>query len=272
MLLEFPSPKFPYGRGIIVEAQVKHKDKDFASVFREYEAHGYSTYVAYLSDIQGSELQFKNHRLHKLWPNGVPPDDHWWDPPDYIEGVADSVDLQDVTRVWVPPEYIEFRLPELISPRWFDGVDWEFVDTLEFHSYGEKQAWWDLWVHPSNTVRLELWEENTDTGDKRFQTVAVISHDIKPLYRFFIEIGEEREDDLYHSAPYWETVNEVELTAAQGIDGWLSLSKPPHSDPMWILGRSDPRGNSSTIGIEYRNGDEERMRSLGSMIEDAITD
>lgn len=272
VLVKFPGKRFPYGRGIIVEAQVKHEDKDFSSVFSEYGIEGYSVYVAYLGDIHGNELKVASNRFHTLWPAAVPSTSRWSgleDPYEELFSGSESPELE--VEVPIPGPYYRFRKTEEITPRFIDDTEWNHVDAVAFQTKGEEHAWWDVWHHPNEVVRLELWQESGDESDYgRFHTIAVLERDIERLRSLLETIEETDGDDIFETANYWRTIATTTLSGGRGVSGWLSLAKPASGPVMWILGRKDSRGNSSTMGIEYRWNDEERMKPLVDKIREAL--
>lgn len=74
-LVEFTEPALPFGRGIIVEVQHRHKDKDIEAVQRDYLALGYSVYWADESDFGADRAHFGRTVLEgdlvPVWPTVV---------------------------------------------------------------------------------------------------------------------------------------------------------------------------------------------------------
>ncbi|MDR5657677.1 hypothetical protein RH831_10865 [Halodesulfurarchaeum sp. HSR-GB] len=272
VLVEFDEPRFPYGNGIIIEAQVKHKDKNFSSVFKEYGNEGYSVYVAYLGDVHGSELKIASNRFHTVWPAAVPSKSRWsgLEEP-FEEWFSDSDPTSLEIEVPLPGQYYRFRKTEEVTPRFIEGTEWNHVEAVPFQTKGEEHAWWDVWHHPNNVVRLELWQESEEAnGDGRFHTIAVLKEDIERLQSLLEQVDQTDGDDIFDTADYWRTVGTTSLSGGRGVSGWLSLAKPATGPVMWILGRKDAYGNTSTMGIKYRWGDEERMVPLVETLREVL--
>lgn len=65
------------GRGIAIEVQYKHEDKDTPAVSREYLDAGFSVIWADESDFSADFRAVSLEKITPVWPYGVPPSEEW---------------------------------------------------------------------------------------------------------------------------------------------------------------------------------------------------
>jgi len=68
--LDFPEPRPPYGKGIVVEAQYKNKGKDKDAVVKHYLDHSYS--VAWLEEDDFTTHDVDLSKIITVWPHALP--------------------------------------------------------------------------------------------------------------------------------------------------------------------------------------------------------
>jgi hypothetical protein len=168
VFVEFPEPRFPEGRGIGVEVQHKHQDKDVDAVTAEYHEEGYS--ILWLEDADFSGRNVNLSGVIPTWPHAVQHDFsdgyhgiiHW---------LRQSKPANPSIDVVFPQEYVHKHV-EQVRRAWHYGKfdqdghsDW---NDLGFWWLGDPSEPYKKWVRlsetPDNRTMLQLGSTARNTG------------------------------------------------------------------------------------------------------------
>jgi len=75
VLVEFPEPRHPFGKGIAVEVQYRNYSKDLRATEQDYYQLGYSVLWLYEQHYSDSGNDVDIRHVRTVWPNAVPHDD-----------------------------------------------------------------------------------------------------------------------------------------------------------------------------------------------------
>ncbi len=254
----FSTPQFPLGNGIVVEAQYKHKDKDYASVTREFLSHGYSIYWMYLSDIDDDNtVSFTDKRFHKVWPESVPRKKQW-------TGQSKGTELMDQWKPTkypisgnIPNEYFIDQSLTMNHPSDFQETDVSFLGKAWIHSKGRYPAWFEIHDTSTQYYLLTFVERDRKKDTQEHNSVCITKESIDVLREFV--------SDVRYSNPFqtnnvnsWVTVASINFIQTELGDGWLSLGKTS-TGPKIVLGRKANDGSTYTITTDWRKGDVYRI-------------
>ena len=266
----FSAELYPFGKGLIVEIQHKHDEKEIGPITREYLNAGYSVFWAYQSDFEGHDMTFAEHRVKRPWPHAVPlveGVDGYSEP---VQRLLDPEPTEEVcVEVPFPTEYLRAHALEVTPPlrgyydegRSPDG--WERIDAVSLHGKGRERAWVNVLRSPSNHIFLEFWKKDTEDGESEY----LITH-----------IGSEfpeRFEEFMEEARTWFSSEDVDQQVAHRVGGaslsfrgtalcesWLSLVKVPFGPVKFVVARRDTKGNTRTWAVNYRSGDLGRLAAL----------
>ena len=266
----FSTELYPFGKGVIVEIQHKHAEKEIGSITGEYLNAGYSVFWAYQSDFEGHDMAFAEHRVKRPWPHAVPLVGGVDGYPDPVQRLLDPEPAEEVRlEVPFPTEYLRAHALEVIPPlrgHYDEGRSqegWERIDTVSLHGKGRERAWVNVLRSPSNHIFLEFWKKDTEDGESEY----LITH-----------IGSEfpeRFEEFMEEARTWFSSEDVDQQVAHRVGGaslsfrgtalcesWLSLVKVPFGPVKFVVARRDMKGNTRTWAANYRSGDLGRLAAL----------
>lgn len=275
------TPLSPFGHGLIVEIQHKHKDKDIGPITGEYLNAGYSVFWAYQSDFDGDDMIFAEHRTSTVWPDAIPEVDGLTGYPDWVQTFLEPGPPEGVKlTVPIPHQYWQAHALEVVSPSQTREGDelaapgWEAVETVWLHGKGNEIAWINVLLGPSGDIFIEFWTKNRATNETAFLP-ARVEATVVSAFEAFLDSAREtfrneevpsEEDD--HDE--WVPVASVNFAGTESCEGWLSIAKPPAGPLKVIIGRRDRRGNTRTLAMDYRQGDLSRLAQVRSAITDAV--
>jgi hypothetical protein len=267
---EFATPLKPFGKGLVVEAQHKHKEKNIGAVTHEYLEEGYSVYWAYQSDFDGHDMEFTEKRVRRVWPDAVPLTEG-------VEGYAEPVRNLLASEhppveieVPFPPDYWRTHARELGSPVQHDqqATGWWNIDDAWLHGKGGEIAWFTLLRAPDKDYWVEFWRKDRNANESRFLPVCVGPNAAAAVETFRETAREALDDDRsYRSSDDWISIASAEFPGTRATTSWLSLAKAPRGRIKLIVGRKDTRGNTRTLAVDYRNGDVRRLDNLQELLD-----
>lgn len=101
ILVTFPDPEYPLGKGLAVEVQHKNNSKDLLSTDQDYYDEGYS--VLWLSKQHYSDYDVAIDHVQPVWPNALPQlrgyDGLSWPASESVPSLEMEISL--------PPDYLE---------------------------------------------------------------------------------------------------------------------------------------------------------------------
>lgn len=120
--VDLASPEFPLGRGVGIECQYRHKDKDIAGVESDYARNGYGTLWLYEDDFTDKNVDLDAGSLTPAWPLCVPDKDEWTDHHGVIHWLRNSkpTDLGDF-EVRIPHDPGRMNERWSLRDAWVDG-------------------------------------------------------------------------------------------------------------------------------------------------------
>lgn len=255
VVAHLPIEVVPYGKGIIIEAQVKNKSKNIRQVSGEYLNAGYSVYWSYLSDIEGNMISINEDRLWKVWPQGVShpsPETvyHEYHAGRYMGGTA-------AIKATLPPEYIRTHGFDIASPH--DAPHWTKLGSHWLKSDGRHIAWVNL-LHGEQkySFTLELWRKDRQEG----------------VSDWISNIPVETSEDYQSLRDFVEKVTVAvdgnpEATGGHGIEcqlsgrGGVSATLRYENEQIEVV-RAGSKGNTRTAEIPLENDSVDSLSSLVS--------
>jgi hypothetical protein len=261
VLLTFPAPRAPYGKGIAVEAQYRNKGKDIDAVTDHYFNNSYS--VAWLD-----EEDFTNHDVDlsgilTLWPNALPDRQG-------TEGYP------DITRwLWQeksPPVDIEIPIPGEYWTSFGQDGDWITVAERKLKAMGSAR----IGKSPDGTLVFTLgkaqWRDSESMG------VRVYPADVKNLKSFADELdrvafGDER-PSYQECDSEWHELSHKWLTGAPNVTAWLKAALPSpspseKSDVVVSLWKKTPTGTEN-ISMKAHPYAADNLRELARLLDRAF--
>jgi len=251
----FPTPRHPSGRGIAIEAQYKHTDKNKHRVEREYLSHRYSTYWMYLSDVSdGGVFAFQNARFTPVWPHAVPVPREW---------TGQSLGQQELTEA--RPDMV--RVPVQLRYEWErPHVDHAFVRPAAssvqvlgkgwLHSKGRQTAWASVFPAPDQAVVFGLVTRHR--GETDSLGVVVAPDALVTMLQDFVDQLHTNKHMLFTDVSDTTPIAQVSFPKTVYGTGSLAVVVSP-TDRVIRLERVFADGQRETFDISWRNGDDHRF-------------
>lgn len=163
---EFESPRYPQGKGIIVEVQFKHEQKDIEAVSEYYLENGYSVYWVWPEQFDRQDVDLRAGDVRTVWPHAVPEPKDWGDEEDLPEAETYLIDLRAQIRA-MESQASAKRIPATPPPEWHDrealrifrSVDWDEL-------FSPPEDYTDIWCYAK--VPAELPPEWHEREARRF--------------------------------------------------------------------------------------------------------
>jgi hypothetical protein len=266
----FSDELYPFGRGLIVEIQHKHDDKEIGPVSWEYLKAGYSVFWAYQSDFEGHDMTFAEHRVKRPWPHAVPLVEGVEGYPDCVQRLLEPEPAEEVRiEIPFPPEYLRAHALEVIPPLrgYYDEgrspEGWERIDSVSLHGKGRERAWVNVLRSPSNHIFLEFWKRDTKHGNPEY-LLTHIGSEFPRRFETFMEEAQAwfKSEDVNRQADHWIGGASLSFRGTTLCESWLSLVKVPSGPVKFVVARRDTKGNTRTWAVDYRSGDLGRLAAL----------
>ena len=264
VILKFPIDSPKYGKGIIIEAQVKNKSKEIGRVTEEYHQAGYTVFWAYPSDVSETELRFTESRLKPVWPNAVPETE----PSEYYHGYHaarhgnGTLNGTDEISIQLPPEYYKVHGPDIASAR--DDARWSQLTSI-YLQFGGSTSWVNVLHESGQEFVLEWWRKDAGNRTEWLGNVPVQSRDdVRAI------------EELCESVPYIETNGDIPGPKTEA--GWFDVASITveggelvgaslaygysYGEPVLKVTRTDPPGNARSMMIPWTADLEEGMDEL----------
>lgn len=143
---EFKDPRFPQGKGIIIEVQFKNEQKDIEAVSEYYLRNGYSVYWVWPEQFDDRDVDLLGGDVRMVWPDAIPEPNEWNDglaPLNDAESLL--VDLRGRIEATEAQERIK-HIPATLPSEWND---------LQAQSIWRETDWVDLFSPPEDY--LDIW-------------------------------------------------------------------------------------------------------------------
>lgn len=266
----FSEPTPPLGKGVVVEAQFKNKDKDTGMAQRDFFDHGYSVYWMYLSDIQDGEVTFHDHRLRKLWPEGVPKMKSW---SGYTQGEEDLKEMGASGTVTVKPpiEYLQAHVFDIYSPEKLSDDEIATKGKAWLHSKTSKVAFWKLYGTPQGNHILEFRTRDRNSGWNDTLHIGINEEGVQQIKGFVSSLDQKVESgEAFEGSDGLKRIVSTGVTGDFPSTGWLSVYRPPGKQMKFTAGRKDLKGNTRSLTVNWRRGDAGRLYKLCSMLDQCL--
>jgi hypothetical protein len=269
VLVEFPKQRFPEGRGIGVEVQHKHEDKDIHDVTVEYLAEEYSVLWLDQEDFSGFNVDLSG--ILPTWPHAVKHDFsdgyhgviHWLRQPKPANPSLDVV---------FPAEYLAEHSESLRRA-------WEYGR----FDQGGKLGWNDLgfWWLSESYEQYQKWFKLTETLDG--QTMLQLGKQDHGTECVLVPVRTEhsRNRDKVHSLAYkvdsadtsadeWTDIGKAWLeTGLQSTSVIFKLVVTPSGDLALSLGKYKENSDDDefiTVSTEYNRNLKENLHELANFL------
>lgn len=233
VLLTFPEPRAPYGKGIAVEAQYKNKGKDVEGVTEHYFENSYS--VAWVE-----EEDFTNHDVDlsgtlTLWPHALPD--------------RTGMDGYPATTRWLwqeknAPVVREIPIPGEYWASFDESDDWTVIAErdLKGRTYSELPADIQLVKSPTGVITMRISKATSDGGGEGV-TLQVFRSDVSKLKEFADGLeenafGDGRPDPAECESKWHDLTTTWLTTGNEDIIAPLTATLPnPTSDVVLQFGK-----------------------------------
>lgn len=257
VLLTFPEPRAPYGKGIAVEAQYRNKGKDIEGTTEHYFENSFS--VVWLEEEDFSNHDVDLSGILSLWPQALPKRRGKEGYSKVIQWLWQKKRPSVEVKIPIPGEYWSS----------FDKTgEWVDIAKLAVKPRGNIR----IAKSPTGSITLEL-GKSTLSGGENVQIQAFPS-DKDKLKKFADELdrvvfGDERPPPE-ECEPKWHELTHSWLTGSENVTAWLSASLPsPKSDPVIQLGKKRG-GESETVTMEVKPYASDHIRQIADLVEKAF--
>lgn len=259
VLLTFPEPQKPHGKGIAVEAQYRNKGKDIDAVTEHYFDHSYS--VAWLDEDDFTTHDVDLSGILTLWPNALPEPHARKGYPEPVQWLWEEKQSPVVMEIPIPGEY------------WasFDrSGEWTTIAEREVKIRGSIR----IVKSPTGDITFGA-SKATRSGGESLQFQAH-PDDVGKLRAFADEIesvafGDERPAPEECDSE-WHDLTTTWLTGSENVTVWLTATLPnPNSDVVLQLGKKNKlMGSSDWVSMKMRPYAVESFRDIADLLEKAF--
>jgi len=261
-----PWPLKPFGRGLAVEVQHKHKEKDIGRVSHEYLDAGYSVFWAYQSDFDEDEktMRIVPKRARTVWPDALPDREGIEGYPDVIQKLwSGELATEGFPPIRIPEEYWRVHAIEVASPR--HGryqTDWDLLWDTPLLYTSECKPKVTLNRAPNGDLYLELWTDPHGSGSASHLPVRVGPGDVETLRQFIDQARDVAADAPECSVGDPRVLIGGRLAGTSHTWPWIALVDDSDGSLVLQLGRADHKGNERTLEKEFHEGDLDQLDDL----------
>lgn len=269
ILVEFQEPRFPEGRGIGVEVQYMHEDKDVDAVTRVYLAGEFSVLWLDEDDFSGFNVDLSG--VLTVWPYGIQHDFsdgyhgiiHWLRQPKPTD-----VELE----VPLPREFIG-GLNDVLRQSWeygkFDhSADFDWND-LGFWwlsaSYDPYQKWVKLTETPDGRTMLQLGKQDQGTEQVTAPVQTDHSRNRGKVHSLAYEV-----ESAEPSSNQWQDLEKAWLeTGLKSTSILFKLVATPSGDLALSLGKykqNSDDGEFITVSTEHQLNLKDGLHELANLL------
>lgn len=262
LVVEFPEPREPLGRGIAVEVQHRNKSKDREATTEHYHAHGYSTLWLYDYHYRGRNVRVEH--VEPVWPNAISHVDYREAYPDVIRHdgwpeVTLHVPLPDDATTIGREGRRDLRWHWLLgcidatrddaAPPTPDG-DWTEVTTNRLGIDGGRGE-----ITLLGTPDGELVMQFTKVGDRYADMDLGVrlapSDDVRRLVKFALDIDEMWDTAARHEGiGVWDEHCSMRLGEGDHRTKWIEFCADPKGKPALKLCKKNPQEPDIPIRID----------------------
>jgi hypothetical protein len=253
VLLTFPEPRAPYGKGIAVEAQYRNKGKDIEGTTEHYFENSYS--VVWLEEDDFSNHDVDLSGILCLWPNALPD----------RQGLEEYSDvIQWLWRDKNQPVEIEIPLPGDFWSSFDKSGEWVTIAKSSVGKRGNIQ----VSKSPTGTLFLEL--EKVGRYNSEYSYTRIHPSDVDKLREFADELehtgfGEKRPTGEEYAD--WYEVSNIRLSPSGGGKSWIAASLPGRSSyPILQLGKQNGR-EKEVVTVEVQPFAPENIRNVADLVD-----
>lgn len=261
VLLEFASPREPYGNGIAVEVQYRNVGKDIEEVTAHYLERGYSVIWLEEEDFDKHDVDLSG--ILTLWPYAVP-------------ARVGTEGYDDVIRWLLQPKSpsVELEIP-IPAEYWMEfnrSDDWVTVAQRYLRQRG--RAWATISRSPTGHLTLQLGKKDWGwNADSHRVTIQLARSDCKELRAFADELEQTGfESDVPSKTERkdpWHDLTTAWLAGSPNVTAWLSASLSPEDNVVLTLGKKHPV-TTDTVTVQVDRTAVKALQELADLLERAF--
>lgn len=272
ILVKFPDPQHPLGKGIAVEVQHKNNSKNLLATDQDYYDEGYS--VLWLSKQHYSDYDVAIEHVQPVWPNALPQlrgyDGLSWPasestpplemevslPPDYLEQHRSSLrkafergQRQRSNRSWTTHQQVWLSKPHHPTKRSLQFAEAPAGGFYLKLSKGKKGEQPDF-------VHIPLNEEDVDSLESAHTVITAALEE------------DQTEGEWQDLAIRWPKAYDATVTA------WLKVVSTPDNSYLLELGKKDKSGQPDNVKTAFNPSKrfENRLRKFFEDIEPYLSE
>jgi hypothetical protein len=254
VLLTFPEPRSPYGKGIAVEVQYRNKGKDIEAVTEHYFQHSYSVAWLEKEDFMAHDVDLSG--ILTLWPNALP---------DRRGMVGYSDVIQSLWKESNPPVEREIPIPGEYWASSNQSDDWILISEERLKHRAELQ----LLKYSTDSIIFGL-GKGTRSGMEEVK-VEASKQDVAKIRRFADELDDVAFGDNRPPAeecdPEWHDLAQVWLTGSSTVKTWMKATLPnPDSSVVLQLWKKN-NDNTKHVGIQINYSAVDRLHDIADTLE-----
>lgn len=269
ILVEFPVPRFPKGKGIGIEVQHRHEDKEVEAVSEEYLSEGYSVLWLDEDDFSGFNVDLTGIRT--VWPHSIKHDFsdgyhgiiHWLRqskpshapievvfPTDYFAEISSTL-----RRAW---EYGKFEYGG--ASDWTDLGFWWLSA-----SYDSFQKWFKLTETPDGRTMIQLGKQVHDTETVLAPVQADHARNRGKVHSLAYEV-----DSAVPVSGGWQDIEKAWLESGlKNTSVLLKLVATPSGNLALSLGKFKQNSDTkkfTTVSTEQERNLKEGLHELANLL------
>ncbi len=254
VLLTFPEPRKPYGKGIAVEAQYRNKGKNIEAVTDHYFEHSYS--VAWLEEDDFTTHDVDLSGVLSLWPYALP---------DRRGASGYSDVIQTLKKETNPTVEVEIPIPGEYWARFDKSGKWITIIEKEVKTRGSVY----LSKSPTGDIVLGLSKATPDGGER--VVAQVCPDDVPKLQSFADEVdrvafGNDR-PPAKECDSEWHDLAQVWLTGSSTVTSWMKVTLPtPTSTPVLQLWKKK-HGETEWVSVQFKSYGTRGLRDIADALE-----
>lgn len=261
VLLTFPEPRSPYGKGIAIEAQYRNEGKDIDTVTTHYLDRGYSVAWVYEDDFTSYDVDLSG--MLTLWPYALPDRSGFEGYSDIIRWLKQDKSVSVELEIPIPAEY------------WasFDkSGEWVTIAKRDLRHQG--RAWLILSRTPDGHFVLQLGKKDWGYGGETHRlSVEIVPDDSQKFRSFAEQLATEGFETDHPSKPQrdedWVDLTTTWLAGAPTVTAWLSASLSPKNNIIISLWKKTPV-ETEHVSVEVDRTAVTTFRTIADLFDRAL--